>query len=431
MKRLIAAPSILVTAVFCLSSAQTSSVGVWQNVTPSDCPLQSAAGAWSGVMFVVVDPVRPSDAYFHCDSRGVWKSTDYGATWNKASTGTNSNMLATGRAWGGAIDPNPNRNPSTPPTLYVTEGYGSLGLWKSTDGGVNWADTWINNIFSTDGATNIYSDVGRDVCFVMFPDPNNSNLMLSTPHSYWGTGGNNGIFKSTDAGATWNFVKVPFAFSAHGDVLQALDAKTWIVSDGYPSVLLRTADGGLTWNKASDLGICPLRICKVGNAIYSMGGGVYKSTDTGATWKQLTGTWKTTTVIATATTLYTTNADANDGTAGFRHALLSNDNSWTNDPSPQGMRGGFDMNVTFDGKNYILLGGMWETGIWRYVEPASSTKTVSCIGASRSHLSTAAYHIVLSLSSKRLTAESPAYGLRGEKIGSGNVSNYRMIIMQK
>jgi hypothetical protein len=418
----------LVAALIGLIQPVSAAVGQWQNVTPSDCPLQSAAGAWSGVMFVTIDPVRPSDAYFHCDSRGVWKSTDFGATWKKASTGTNSSLLATGRAWGGAIDPNPNRNPSTPPTLYVTEGYGSNGLWKSTDGGTNWADTWLNNIYTSDGATNIYSDVGRDVCFVMFPDPNNSNLMLSTPHSYWGSGGYNGIYKSTNAGATWNFVKVPFAFSAHGDVLQSLDANTWIVCDGYPSVLYRTADAGVTWNKVSDLGLYPIRICKVGNAIYSMGSGVYKSTDVGATWKQLTNTWKTTTVVATATTLYTTNADANDGTAGLRHASLANDNAWTNDPSPQGMRGGFDMDVTFDGKNYILLGGMWETGIWRYIEPASTTETISHDKESRAHGAIIPARATISLSSRSVSSQTSAFGLRGERISLHSVSSYGIII---
>jgi hypothetical protein len=162
-----------------------------------------------------------------------------------------------------------------------------------------------------------------------------------------------------------------------------------------------------------------------------MGSGVYKSTNKGATWTQLGGTNATTTIVATATTLYTTNANNGATTAQFRHARITNDNTWVNDSSPQAMRGGFDMTVTFDGSHYILLGGMWETGIWRYVEPASGTGAISPANDSRTHKAMIPARATISLSSKSASSQAPMYGLRGERISSSGISRNKLMVFKR
>jgi hypothetical protein len=366
------------SALFSIARAQTGREGVWENVTPPDCNM---SGSYSGVMFVATDPVRPQDAYFQCDARGVWKSTDYGLTWKKAS-GTNSDKVGSGRSWGSATDRNPNRSASTPFTIFLNQGYGVGGIWKSNDGGNNWAQVWNNNIYETDGTTNISCDVGSDILWIVTPDPADINHIVTCLHSYHngypgcGTVNHNGLFESFDGGGKWTFKQVPFAFDAHGDVFRAIDKNTWLISHGQtgnPIDLWRSTDAGATWKQVSPLGIGCISICRSGSAIYATGNGLFKSTDNGATWVQLSNA-KTSTVVATATRVYTSWCPgwAGDPPA-FRHASLAKDNVWTDDPAPSNAQGGFSADVTYNGKNYVILNANWQAGVWRYVEPAPMT----------------------------------------------------------
>ena len=86
-------------------------------------------------------------------------------TWQKVSTGTNGDVLDVGRQWSSVLPTDPSRGPDTPPTLYMTLGYGKLGLWRLTTGGRDWTDAWGMNIVLADG-TNVAKDVGMDVGFV-------------------------------------------------------------------------------------------------------------------------------------------------------------------------------------------------------------------------------------------------------------------------
>ncbi|MDX2055805.1 MAG: sialidase family protein [Polyangiaceae bacterium] len=102
--------------------------GVWHKIPGIAAPFS-----------VLVDPVRPSHTYaFFNDSTAfgqpmrVATSADYGATWQ--STETNFS----GYAWGAAIDPNPARDPTKQPTIYLNAGYGNGGLYRSTDDGLTW-----------------------------------------------------------------------------------------------------------------------------------------------------------------------------------------------------------------------------------------------------------------------------------------------------
>jgi len=92
------------------------------------------AYSWHGsgnITALAIDPQRPTTLYAGTSDRGVFKTTDGGASWG--ATG-----LTNVEVWALAIDP------VTPTTLYAVSGWqyyfgaSYQKLYKSTDGGANW-----------------------------------------------------------------------------------------------------------------------------------------------------------------------------------------------------------------------------------------------------------------------------------------------------
>jgi len=360
---------VIKPAVGCTSD-QTP--GTWVNVTPKT--MKMTGDFIDGPIAANVDVVKPSDVYVQAQYDGTWKSMDCGATWTKVSKSTNS-----GRQWYATIDKNPNRDPSTSPTMYTTEGYGSGGIWKSTDGGVQWSNVWTNNIYKADGTTNISSDVGNDLSGVMIVDSSGPNHLIAFLHGYFGSGNNNGVFESTDGGGKWIVhVSPDLGFSAHADVVFPFNARTWIVGHGigYPnSAMYRTTDGGGTFVRGADTldaGSIGRDYLILGNTIYAgsdFTGGMFKSSDQGVTWKKLPKGSRVSWIVATATNLYASDA-AGNGPPHILRAPLNDDGNWTDMGNPQGMNSaGSRGAVTYDGKHYVVIAAQEMGGLWRYVEP--------------------------------------------------------------
>jgi hypothetical protein len=352
-------------------------VGVWEDVTPPDA---NVASTGNGAEMILVDPARPSDVYVGINTRGIWKSTDYGLTWTKANTGTNGDKVGGGGFPYGAIELDPCRNPATPPAIYVTQLFGSGGIWKSTDGAVSWTNVWDKNIYAPDGVTNISSDVGGDIHSVHIVAPSQKDHLIVSLHGYSGSGGNNGVFETIDGGGKWIVHKsATFSFQPHNDVLFPIDAVTWMVTPGTVSSRLdmfRTTDGARNW---TGLGEAPARaigrsFTKAGSTIYAgtdYNSNVVKSTDQGASWTKLPNSggqisW----VVTTATKVYASGGYSIEPT--IRHALLTNDATWVTDLPSSGKSAnanGHDAKVTFDGTHYIIIAAQHVAGVKRYIEP--------------------------------------------------------------
>lgn len=194
-------------------------------------------------------------------------------------------------------------DPKNPHVWYVAMAAG--GLWKTTNGGVTFAP-----IFDNYGT---YS-----MCCVLV-DPNNSNII------WLATGENTnlrsaiageGVFKSTDAGATWRRVglersekigRMAIDPRNSNTVYIAVQGPLW--SSGGDRGLYKTTDGGQTWKAvlqvSENTGITDVVLDpRDANIVYAasyqrrrntgllIGGGpegaIYKSTDAGATFKKLT-----------------------------------------------------------------------------------------------------------------------------------------------
>lgn len=200
----------------------TMAVSNWQPMGPFS---YTNTGSWSSgqgrVNVVVVDP-NNADTYFAgAPAGGVWKSTDSGLTWTPLSDDLGQIGVS-----GIAIDYN-NSN-----IIYIATGdddaedTGSIGVWKSTDGGETWNETGLNPDNSPSRLTDLIIN------------PADSDMLWVASY--------NGIYKSEDAGATWQLKQ-------NGN-FKALDIKPGDASIVYAlktNEMYRSSDSGDTFTQVT------------------------------------------------------------------------------------------------------------------------------------------------------------------------------------
>ena len=355
------------------SGASDADGGAWQNVTPPGIMLDQSlfGGDNFGVMDVVVDPARPSDLYAFTSHQGVWRSTDYGESWGTGpiNTGLDGSLL-TGKLWCSAIA---NATPTTAPTLWTCNNGGQLGIWKSTNGGVDW-----------ENYPTFPTALGQDPGSLAI-DPHDPLHLLA--------GFDGAIAESTNGGTVWNdrsgnidptgIAYVPiFLDTAAGDA--TVTRSTWLAipqSNG-SAPTSRTSDGGTTWMPVETLqhptgGSQTYQaggITLMTGSYGSQGGGIYRSADLGVScsWSHQSNLGGSA-VWGTARYAYAMFGWASVGggvNPSFAIASWPTTTDWHAVPTPSGLvNGPKSVAVTFDGMSYIAVGGMWRAGIWRYVEP--------------------------------------------------------------
>ncbi len=194
-------------------------------------------------------PTEPDTYYFGAVAGGVWKTTDGGTTWTPLFDKQSVSSI-------GAIAV----APSDPNVVYVGTGEACIrgdishgdGVYKSTDAGATWTHVGLRDTRT----------IGRIVVHPRNPD---LVYVAALGHVY-GTNAERGVFRSRDGGKTWE--KALYKDEKTGAIDIAL-------APGNPSILY----AGLweahrtPWSMSSG----------------GPGSGLYKSTDAGATWKRLEG----------------------------------------------------------------------------------------------------------------------------------------------
>ena len=195
-------------------------------------------------------PSQPNVFYVGAVNGGVWKSTDYGRTWqpifDQQPTGSIGAIVVA---------------PSDPQIVYVGSGEGlhrpdlsvGDGIYKSTDAGATWTHLGLRD--------------GQQISQMAVDPHNPDRLFVAVAGAPYGPNPERGIFRTTDGGKT--FEKVLFKNENIGAAGVAIDpsdtnvvyATLWEAREG-------PWENG-AWN---------------GN-----GGGIFKSTDGGSNWTQLAG----------------------------------------------------------------------------------------------------------------------------------------------
>ncbi|HSE26217.1 MAG TPA: hypothetical protein VLB68_31405 [Pyrinomonadaceae bacterium] len=246
-------------------------------------------------------PNQPNVFYIGVNNGGVWKTTDYGITWKPIF-----DDQPTGSIGALAVAP------SNPNVIYVGSGEGLQrpdlstgdGIYKSVDAGKTWKHLGLRNA----------QQIGAVIV-----DPKNPDLLYvaALGHPY-GPNEERGVFRSKDGGNNWE--KILYKDENTGATALAFDlsdsqtiyADLWAARQGpwengafqgTGSGLYKTTDGGNTWRQLTKgLPTIEQGLGRIGiavapsdpNRIYATidateMGGIYRSDDKGESWERVTG----------------------------------------------------------------------------------------------------------------------------------------------
>jgi photosystem II stability/assembly factor-like uncharacterized protein len=250
---------------------------------------------------LAIHPDNPGIWYVAVGSGGLWKTVNAGITWSSIFDGQGSYSI-------GAIT----LDPSNPETIWVGSGenvggrhvgYGD-GVYVSHDGGESWNRVGLE----------ASEHIGK---IVVHPADSNT-VWVAAEGPLWSSGGQRGLYKTTDGGANWNRTLVgdedDDRWTGVTDIEidprdpDVLYAVTWqrhrtvaaYIGGGPTSGLHRSTDGGETWTRL-EKGLPTGNLGKIGLAISPQDpdvlyaaieqnqrqGGVWRSSNRGASWNKM------------------------------------------------------------------------------------------------------------------------------------------------
>jgi len=246
-----------------------------------------------------VDPANPSHYFVAVCSGGVWKTENAGITYKPVFDGQGSYSIGCV-----TIDPN------NPHTIWVGTGENNSqrsvsfgdGVYRSRDGGKSWKNVGLKDS----------EHIGMIVV-----DPRDSNTVyVAAQGPLWRSGGDRGLYKTTDGGENWQ--RVLYVSEDTGinevhidprnpDVLYASSyqrrRRVWTLINGGPEgAIYKSTDAGKSWRKVNSglprvdkgrIGMCVSPVNP--DVIYAIveaadgKGGVFRSTNRGESWSKRSG----------------------------------------------------------------------------------------------------------------------------------------------
>jgi photosystem II stability/assembly factor-like uncharacterized protein len=225
---------------------------------------------------------------------GVWKTTNGGKTWEPVFEDEGASSIGDVAL-----------APSNPDIVWVGTGESNNlrssswgdGIYKSTDAGETWTHMGLR---------------GTQHIVRIIVHPTNPDIVyVASPGPLWASGGERGLFKTTDGGRTWTNIKTVSEYTGFSDLVmdpsnpdvlyaasQMRERRPWsFIAGGPESGIWKSTDAGATWTEltnglpAGDMGRIGLDISQsqprtLYAVIHAEEGGVFRTDDGGATWTQ-------------------------------------------------------------------------------------------------------------------------------------------------
>ena len=254
---------------------------------------------------VAGDPAKPLVFYFGAVNGGVWKTANAGATWDNITDGKTDISSV------GAVSV----APSDPNVIYVGGGESELredltygtGVYRTTDGGATWQHLGLPN--------------SHQITAIRIDPKDADRAYVAAMGHAFGPNPERGVFRTVDGGKSWK--RILFLNDSTGATDLSLDptnprilfAAMWkfqrspwgMESGGGRSGLWKSTDGGDTWTELTrNEGMPKTLIGKIGVAvspanprrIYASveakdtSGGIFRSEDGGESWDRVNGDQK-------------------------------------------------------------------------------------------------------------------------------------------
>jgi len=242
-------------------------------------------------------PGKPNLFYMGATGGGVWRTKDAGNTWYNLSDGFFGSSIGSVAVseWDNNV-------------IYVGQGEGTVrgnvsyghGMWKSTDAGKTWIFAGLKD--------------SKHIPRIRIHPKNPELVYAAVMGDLFKSSEERGVYKSEDGGKNWK--RVLFANANAGAVDLAMDpnnprvlyASMWRIrrtpysmeSGGEGSGIYKSTDGGETWKNISAnegmpkgiwgiscVSVSPVNSNRVYAIIENENGGVYRSEDAGTTWKKM------------------------------------------------------------------------------------------------------------------------------------------------
>lgn len=209
--------------------------GIYKSIDGGLTWTASNTGLGSAMAIEILISPNNHNTILAATNNGIWKSTNAGATWTLKTNGTFRDMVY---------------KPGSNTTVYAVS---SNQFFKSTDDGDTWTSVASVNPIAGNGGRIAVTPANPAIVYVGFVGSNNADK-----------GGV--IYQSTDSGSTF--------IQRKGDVNPNLN--------GYTAT--ESGQGAYNWGMFADRNNA--------NTLYVCGHVVWKSTDSGVNWTQLTNWWE-------------------------------------------------------------------------------------------------------------------------------------------
>ena len=244
-------------------------------------------------------PSQPFVYYYGATGGGVWKTTDGGINWESVSDGS---VFGTGSVGAIAVAE------SDPNTIYVGMGESPIrgnvshgdGVYKSSDAGKTWKRVGLEDT--------------RQIPRIRVHPKNPDLVYVAALGHVWGPNEQRGVFRSKDGGKSWE--KILNRGNKAGAIDLILDPsnpniiyagfwevyrKPWTLESGGPgSGIFKSTDGGDTWTELTrnpglpkgmvgkvGITVSPANPERVWAIVEAEDGGVFRSDNGGTTWTKV------------------------------------------------------------------------------------------------------------------------------------------------